>query len=82
MGRTNIYETHLKNKQFLYLAIDGRERFKEALNQILFFHLSVPIICKVTCSWAHIWHDSIFLVCCYSECKHYCSEFYENVQND
>ena len=54
MGRTNICETNLKSKQDLYLAIDDRERFKEALNQIMFFNLSVLIICKITCGWAHI----------------------------
>ena len=63
IGRTNICETHLKNKQVLYLTIDGRERFKEALNQIVFFNLSILIIWKITCGWAHIWLDSRFLVC-------------------
>ena len=82
MGRTNICETHLKNKQVLYLAIDDRERFKEALNQIVFFNLSILIISKITYGWAHISHDSRFLVCCYAEYKHYGSEFYENFQNE
>ena len=48
MGRTNICEIHLKNELVLYLAIDGRESFKEALNQIVFFNLSILIICKIT----------------------------------
>ena len=48
MGRTNICEIHLKNEQVLYLAIDGRESFKEALNQIVFFNLSILLICKIT----------------------------------
>ena len=47
MGRTNICETHLKNEQVLHLPIDGRERFKEALKQIVFFNLSILIICKI-----------------------------------
>ena len=38
-----------KNKQSLYLAIDDRERYKEVINQIVFFNLSVLIICKITC---------------------------------
>ena len=67
MGRTNICETNLKSKQDLYLAIDDRERFKEALNQIVFFNLSILIIFKITWGWRHIWHDSRFLVCCYAE---------------
>ena len=82
MERTNICETHLKNEQVLYLPIDGRERFKEALNQNLFFNLSILIICKITDGRAHIWHDSRFLVCWYAKYKLYCSEFYENFQNE
>ena len=45
-NKTNIWETHLKNKLVFYLAIDGRERFKEALNQIAFLNSSILIICK------------------------------------
>ena len=82
MGRTNICETHLKNEQVLYLPNDGRERFKKALIQIVFFNLSILIICKITYGRAHIWHDSRFLVCCYAKYKLYCSEFYENFQNE
>ena len=81
MGRPNICETDLKNKQVLYLAIDDRERFKVVVNQIVFFNLSILIISKITCGWAHIWHDSRFLVCCCAKYKLYCSEFYENFQN-
>ena len=34
MGKTNICETHLISEQVLYLAIDGKQRFQEALSQM------------------------------------------------
>ena len=52
-----------------------RDQTEEAFNQILFFNLSVLIISKVTCGWAHIWNDSRFSICCYAKYKLYCSEF-------
>ena len=45
-NKTNVCETQLKNKLVLYLANDGRERFKEVFNQIVFFNSSILIICK------------------------------------
>ena len=45
-NKTNVCETHLKNKLVLYIAIDGGERFKEVFNQIVFFNSSILIICK------------------------------------
>ena len=72
MGRINICETYVKNERALYLAIGGRERVKEALNQTVFFNLSILVICKPP-----IWHDSRFLVCYYAEYKLYCSKFDE-----
>ena len=80
MRRINICEIHLKNEQVLYLAINGRESFKEALNQIVFFNLSILIFCKITYSGAHIWHGSGFLVCCYAKYKLYCNEFSERIK--
>ena len=46
INKTNVCETHLKNKLVLYIAIDGGERFKEVYNQTVFFNSSILIICK------------------------------------
>ena len=45
-NKTNVCETHLKNKLVLYLAINGRERFKDVFNQIVFLNSSILVFCK------------------------------------
>ena len=45
-NKTNVCETHPKNKLVLYLAIDGREIFKDVFNQIVFLNSSVLVFCK------------------------------------
>lgn len=38
-----MFEKIYKNDQVLYLAIDGRERFKKAFNGIVFYEVTVLI---------------------------------------
>ena len=45
-NKTNVCETHPKNKLVLYLAIDGREIFKDVFNQIVFLNSSILVFRK------------------------------------